>query len=479
MITGWDVVIGLEVHVQLLTESKLFSFAPAGYGEAPNSQVSWVDAGLPGMLPAPNERPFELAMRFGLAVGATIPQETRFARKNYFYPDLPKGYQISQMADPIVQGGQLSVDLEDGQTRLVRLERAHLEEDAGKSDHELVRRKTGIDLNRAGVPLLEVVTKPDLRSAREASVWLRKLHALVRYLDICDGNMEQGSFRCDANVSLKPEGQAELGTRVELKNINSFKFVERAIEYEVHRQSHLLTNGAKVVQETRLYDSDRNETRSMRGKETEADYRYFPDPDLPPVRISPDWIARIRTSLPELADAKSDRYQTQFGLSRKDADFMASEPAMAAYFEQAVVDDSSFAVQVSNWVRNHLAPAVNAGDRLWTDLPIRPEMLAGLVKRLQDGTLSIKLAKPVFDAMWAGEGDADAIIAARGYQQISDGDEIAATVDQVIAENPDQIAQFKAGNEKVFQYLVGQVMRHTKGRANPEQVVSLLRERLT
>lgn len=478
----WEVVIGLETHAQLSTASKIFSGASTAFGAAPNTQASVVDLALPGVLPVLNEGAVERAIRFGLAVGATIAPRSIFARKNYFYPDLPKGYQISQYEIPVVQGGSLTcvVPLKNGATALktVHLTRAHLEEDAGKSLHEDYSGMSGIDLNRAGTPLLEIVTEPDMRSSAEAVAYAKALHALVVWLGICDGNMQEGSFRCDANVSVRPVGQAEFGTRCEIKNLNSFKFLEKAIDYEVRRQIELIEDGGKVVQETRLYDPDRDETRSMRSKEDAMDYRYFPDPDLLPLEISPDWIARVQTQMPELPAAMRERFVRDYGLSDYDAQTLTASKPLAAYFE-AVAKDVADKKAAANWVMGEVSAALNEADIEIDQAPVSAAQLAGLIARVLDGTINLKTGKEVFAALWKGEGaSADAIIDARGLKQISDAGAIEKLIDDVLAANPKPVAEFKAGNEKAFNSLVGQAMKATKGKANPAQVNEILRRKL-
>ncbi len=503
----WEIVVGLETHVQLATRSKMFSDASTAFGAQPNTQASFVDLALPGVLPVANRAAVECAIRFGLAVGARIVERSVFARKNYFYPDLPKGYQISQFEAPVVSGGALAVVWQgeangEALERTVRLVRAHLEEDAGKSLHEDFHGMTGIDLNRAGVALLEIVTEPDMRSAREAVAYARALHALVVWLGICDGNMQEGSFRCDANVSVRPAGQAELGTRCEIKNLNSFRFLERAIEFEAARQIDLITDGGRVVQETRLYDPDRDETRTMRGKEDAHDYRYFPDPDLPPLVIAPEWIERVRATLPELPDAMRARFVRAYGLSAYDAATLTASRGIADYYE-AVVAALPAAAQTgvpplakaaANWVMVELAAALNREDRPIETCPVAPAQLARLVQRIGDATISGKLARDVFAALWSGEGreasgaagagvagDADAvdrIIDARGLRQISDAGELERIVDDVLAANARSVEEFRAGRDKALNALVGQVMKATRGKANPQQVNDLLRRRL-
>jgi len=475
---AWETVIGLEIHAQLATASKIFSGASTAFGAEPNTQACTVDLGFPGVLPVLNAEVVNMAVKFGVAIGAEITPISVFARKNYFYPDLPKGYQISQFELPIVGKGQLSISAEEGVSKLIGITRAHLEEDAGKSVHDVFPDQTGIDLNRAGTPLLEIVSEPDMRSAKEAVVYARKIHTLVRYLDICDGNMQEGSFRCDANVSVRPMGQEELGTRAELKNINSFRFLERAINYEIARQIDLIEGGGKVTQETRLYDADKNETRSMRSKEEANDYRYFPDPDLLPVAVTEDDIERIKASLPELPEQKRQRYIDNFGLSDYNAELLTASRETAEYFEQALAQDEGQASQLANWIVGELTGALNKSDLEIQQSPVTPEMLAGLLQRITDNTISGKIAKQVFEAMWHGEGNADDIIEARGLKQITDSGAIESLIDEVIAANPDQVEQFRAGKEKVLGFFVGQIMKQSKGKANPGQVNQMLREKL-
>ena len=477
----WETVIGLETHAQLSTASKIFSGAATAFGAPPNTQASAVDIALPGVLPVLNRGAVERAIRFGLAVGATINRRSVFARKNYFYPDLPKGYQISQFEIPVVQGGTLTIATAQGE-KTVRLTRAHLEEDAGKSLHEDFHGMTGIDLNRAGTPLLEIVSEPDMRSAAEAVAYAKTLHALVKWIGICDGNMQEGSFRCDANVSVRPAGETKLGTRCEIKNLNSFRFLEQAIEFEVRRQIELIEDGGKVVQETRLYDPDKHQTRSMRSKEDAQDYRYFPDPDLPPLSIDDAWIDRVKSGLPELPEAMKARFESQYGLPAYDARTLTSSRELAAYFEATAAAIPGEAKMAANWVLGELSAALNKVERDISDAPVSSVQLAGLLRRIQDGTISGKIAKDVFDAMWAGEatGDdaADAIIAKKGLKQISDSGAIEKIVDEVIAANPAIVAEFRAGKEKAFNSLVGKAMAASRGKANPAQVNSTLKRKL-
>ena len=475
---AWEVVIGLEVHTQLATRSKIFSGSSTEYGAAPNTQANLIDLGYPGMLPVLNKEVVHMAAMFGLAVDATVAPRSVFARKNYFYPDLPKGYQISQYELPIVEHGELFITGDDGSEKRIGITRAHLEEDAGKSIHEGLERSSGIDLNRAGTPLLEIVSEPDLRSAKEAVAYMRKIHTIVRYLGISDGNMQEGSFRCDANVSVRPRGQEELGTRAELKNLNSFRFVEKAINFEIERQIELIEDGGTVVQETRLYDSDKDETRSMRSKEEANDYRYFPDPDLLPVVISAEYIEAVRQQLPELPDAKQQRFVDEYQLKGDDASLLTTSRALADYFEAAVAATAANAQLVANWVAGELSGALNRDGLDISDSKVSAESLAGLLSRIQDNTISGKIAKQVFEAMWQGEGSADAIIEAKGLQQITDTSAIEAVVDQVIAAHPEQAADYRAGKDKLIGFFVGQVMKETKGQANPGQVNQILKAKL-
>jgi aspartyl-tRNA(Asn)/glutamyl-tRNA(Gln) amidotransferase subunit B len=482
---SWEVVIGLETHVQLSTSSKIFSGSSTRFGAAPNTQANAVDLALPGTLPVMNRGAVDRAIALGLALGSTIPTRSIFARKNYFYPDLPKNYQITQFEIPVVQGGKLSFFV--GETeKTINLTRAHLEEDAGKSLHDDFagphgEKSTGIDLNRAGTPLLEVVTEPEMRSADEAVAYAKALHGLVVWLGICDGNMQEGSFRIDANVSVRPVGQKEFGTRTEVKNVNSFRFLERAIQYEIRRQIELIEDGGTVVQETRLYDPDRDETRSMRSKEDAHDYRYFPDPDLPPLVIGQDWIDRVRAEMPELPAAKRARFEADYGLTPYDAAQLTVSRATATYFESvAQALPAGQAKLAANWVMGELAAALNREERDVADSPVTPAQLAKLITRIADGTISNKIAREVFSAIWAGEngGDADAIIDARGLKQISDTGAIGKMIDDVLAANPAIVAEYRAGKEKAFNSLVGQIMKAAKGKANPTQVNEVLKQKL-
>ncbi|MBL8258668.1 MAG: Asp-tRNA(Asn)/Glu-tRNA(Gln) amidotransferase subunit GatB [Candidatus Competibacteraceae bacterium] len=474
----WETVIGLEIHAQLATDSKIFSGASTAYGAEPNTQACAIDLGLPGVLPVLNREAARMAVALGLAIGAEIARRSVFARKNYFYPDLPKGYQISQYELPIVQKGQLTIDLDEGASKTIGITRAHLEEDAGKSLHEDFQGLSGIDLNRAGTPLLEIVSEPDLRSAKEAVAYMKKLHQLVVYLGICDGNMQEGSFRCDANVSVRRKGDPKLGTRAEIKNLNSFRFVERAIEFEIERQIDVIEAGGEVVQETRLYDPDKGETRSMRGKEEANDYRYFPDPDLLPLLIDEDFIATVRAGLPELPDAKKRRFMTQYGLSGYDAGVLTTSRALGDYYEATVAALGGEAKLCANWVMGDFSAFLNRDNRQIAESPVSPAQLAGLLRRIQDRTISGKIAKDVFEALWAGEGETDAIIEKRGLRQITDTSAIEKVIDEAIAANPEQLAQYRAGKDKLFAFFVGQVMKASKGKANPQQVNELLAEKL-
>ena len=475
---AWEVVIGLEIHAQLATDSKIFSGASTAYGAEPNTQACLVDLGYPGVLPVLNEEVVRMAAKFGLAVNATVARRSVFARKNYFYPDLPKGYQISQYELPIVAKGELTIHVDGGEPKRIGITRAHLEEDAGKSVHEGFGANSGIDLNRAGTPLLEIVSEPDLRSAKEAVAYMRKIHSIVRYLDISDGNMQEGSFRCDANVSVRPRGQEELGTRTEIKNLNSFRFVEKAINFEIERQIDVLEDGGEVIQETRLYDSARDETRSMRSKEEANDYRYFPDPDLLPVELDDEYIEAVRKTLPELPDQKVARFVADYGLREADAEVLAMSRAMADYYEAVAKATSAKAQTAANWVVGELTGALNRDGQDITNSPVSADALAGLLDRIADNTISGKIAKEVFEAMWAGEGDADAIIDARGLKQITDTGAIDAIVDKVIASNPSQVAEYRGGKDKLIGFFVGQVMKETGGKANPAQVNQALKAKL-
>ncbi len=484
MSTQWEIVIGIETHAQLTTASKIFSGSSTAFGAAPNSHASVIDLALPGTLPVLNRGAVERAIRFGIAVGARVAEHSIFARKNYFYPDLPKGYQISQYEIPVVQGGALTFVVQpkagEPYIKTVKLTRAHLEEDAGKSLHEDAGAAgmSGIDLNRAGVPLLEIVSEPELRSPAEAVAYAKAMHALVIWLDVCDGNMQEGSFRCDANVSVRPAGEPKLGTRCEIKNLNSFRFLERAIEFEVRRQIELIEDGGSVVQETRLYDPGRDETRPMRSKEDAMDYRYFPDPDLLPLAIANDWIEQVRGTLPELPGAMRERFEREYGLTAYDAQTLTASRELAAYYEAlaASVSDKKVA---ANWVRGELAAHLNESGLAITESPVTADQLAGLINRVLDATISNKTAKEVFAALWQQQGaSADAIIEARGLEQISDLTAIEGIVDGVLAANARSVEEFRAGKDKAFNALVGQTMKATRGQANPQQVNEILRRKL-
>jgi len=477
----WESVIGLEVHLQLATRSKIFSGSPTAFGAEPNTQASAVDLAMPGMLPVLNEKAVCYAVKFGLGIGACIGKRSVFDRKNYFYPDLPKGYQISQFESPIVGQGSFEILLDDGNTRTIGITRAHLEEDAGKSLHEDFHGQTGIDLNRAGTPLLEIVSEPDLRNAAEAVAYLKALHSLVTYLGISDGNMAEGSMRCDVNISLRPVGAVTLGTRAEIKNVNSFRFVEKAIRYEIERQSAILEDGGKVVQETRLYDAERDETRPMRSKEVANDYRYFPEPDLLPVVIDDAYIEAIRRTLPELPADKRQRFLTQYGLGKYDANVLSDSRALADYFE-SVAAECGDAKIAANWVQVELLGQLNRDESSIDNCPVSAANLGGLIRRILDHSISGKIAKQVFEAMWQGEGSADAIIEARGLQQVSDSGALETIVDDVIAANATQVKQYldadEAKRKKLVGFFVGQVMKLSKGQANPQMVNDLLAKKL-
>ncbi|ALE51992.1 glutamyl-tRNA amidotransferase [Candidatus Thioglobus autotrophicus] len=474
----WETVIGLEIHAQLSTKSKIFSSASTQFGQAPNSQACAVDLGLPGVLPVLNVEAVNKAIKFGLAVNAHINQRNIFDRKNYFYPDLPKGYQISQMDLPIVGEGEIEISVGET-TKIVGVTRAHLEEDAGKSVHDMFNEFSAIDLNRAGTPLLEIVSEPDMRSAKEAVAYAKKIHALVQYIGICDGNMQEGSFRCDANVSLRPMGQEKLGTRAELKNINSFKFLERAINLEVERQQDILEEGGSVVQETRLYDAVKHETRSMRSKEEANDYRYFPDPDLLPVEITDELMSSIKASLPELPVEKKARFIAELGLNEYDADILTSQKSLADYFEIMLQDNAKNAKLCANWVMGELSASLNKNQLDIEDSPVSAQDLSQLIARIGDDTISGKIAKDVFKAMWSGEGSADDIIESKGLKQVTDMGAIEVIIDEIIANNTPQVEQFKSGNEKILGFFVGQAMKASQGKANPKLLNQLLREKLS
>ena len=474
----WETVIGLEIHAQLATKSKIFSGAATLYGAEPNTQACAIDLGLPGVLPVLNQEAVKMAVKFGLAIGATVSPRSVFARKNYFYPDLPKGYQISQFDLPVVSTGETTIVV-DGEVKVIGITRAHLEEDAGKSLHEDFEGHTGIDLNRAGTPLLEIVSEPDMRSAKEAVAYMKKVHALVRYLEICDGNMQEGSFRCDANVSIRPKGQEKFGTRAEIKNLNSFRFVEKAINYEVLRQIEILENGGTIVQETRLYDANKDETRSMRSKEEANDYRYFPDPDLLPLEIDADFIGLIRTQLPELPDQKKLRFKAQYGLTDYDAEVLTATRELASYFEEVALLSGSDPKLCANWVMGDLAAALNKASLEIEESPVDPQRLAGLIQRIADDTISGKIAKQVFEGLWASLESADAIIYRDGLRQITDTGAIEAIIDAIIAENPAQVEGYRSGKDKLFGFFVGQAMKATEGKANPAQLNELLKKKLS
>lgn len=475
---AWETVIGLEIHAQLATRSKIFSGASTAFGAEPNTQASPVDLGLPGVLPVVNREVVRMAVRFALATDASITKRSVFARKNYFYPDLPKGYQISQMAFPIVGEGSITVTLPNGDEKKIGLTRAHLEEDAGKSVHDLFEGCTGIDLNRAGTPLLEIVSEPDMRSATEAVAYAKYIHSLVRYIEICDGNMQEGSFRCDANISIRQAGSDVLGTRAEIKNLNSFRFLERAIDFEVERQIDILESGGTVVQETRLYDADRDETRSMRSKEEANDYRYFPDPDLPPLVIDDSFIAAVAADMPELPTKRRARFVNELDIAPTDAQSLCSDRQTADYFE-AVLEGQKFAPRLAaNWMLGELFGRMNKEDVELAEVPVTASQLAKLISRVDDGTLSGKLGKQVFDALWSAEGEVDDIIESKGLKQITDTGAIEAMIDEVIAANPSQLAEYRAGKEKLLSFFVGNVMKASRGKANPAQLNQILREKL-
>ncbi len=477
----WETVIGLEIHTQLATRSKIFSGSATTFGAAPNTQAALIDLGMPGVLPVLNQAAVQMAVRFGCAIGAEIALQSVFARKHYFYPDLPKGYQISQYELPVVGRGTITLISVEGMTRSVGVTRAHLEEDAGKSLHDAFSGMSGIDLNRAGTPLLEIVSEPDMRSADEAVAYARKIHQIVTCIGICDGNLQEGSFRCDANVSVRPTGQTQMGTRTELKNLNSFRFLHKAIQFEAERQIDILEAGGRVVQETRLYDAERDETRSMRSKEEANDYRYFPDPDLLPVSIDADFIAAATADMPELPDARAARFQQTFGLSAYTANSLTSQRELADFFE-SVAATCGDATLAANWVLGEFSAALNKGGLTLAETPVTADDMARLLCRVQDQTISGKIAKQVFAAMWQGEGSADAVIAARGLQQVTDTGALAAWVDEVIAASPQQVANYQAAaadkRPKMIGFFVGQVMKKSRGKANPQQVNQLLQEQL-
>jgi aspartyl-tRNA(Asn)/glutamyl-tRNA(Gln) amidotransferase subunit B len=473
----WETVIGLEIHAQLATKSKIFSGAATAYGAEPNTQACAIDLGLPGVLPVLNQEAVRMAVKFGLAIGATITPRSVFARKNYFYPDLPKGYQISQYDLPVVGIGRTTIAV-DGEAKVIGITRAHLEEDAGKSLHEDFHGFSGIDLNRAGTPLLEIVSEPDMRSAKEAVAYMKKLHALVRYLEICDGNMQEGSFRCDANVSVRRRGAEQFGTRAEIKNLNSFRFVEKAINFEVERQIELLESGGKVVQETRLYDPDKGETRSMRSKEAANDYRYFPDPDLLPVLLEPAFVEAVRATLPELPDAKAARFVRDHGLSDYDAGVLTANREIAAFYEDVLRRVGSDPKLCANWVMGDFSAFLNRDNLEVGAAKVDAAHLAGLVSRIVDATISGKIAKEIFEAMWESGASADAVIEQKGLRQITDTGAIEAAIDEVMAKNPGQLADYRSGKDKLFGFFVGQVMKATGGKANPAQLNELLKAKL-
>ncbi len=474
----WETVIGLEIHAQLATRSKIFSASSTTFGSAPNTQANAVDLGMPGVLPVLNREAVAMAVKFALATGAEIGRRSVFARKNYFYPDLPKGYQISQFELPIVGAGNVLIQLDDGEEKSIGLTRAHLEEDAGKSVHDAFPGRTGVDLNRAGTPLLEIVSEPDMRSAQEAVAYARKIHSLVRYIDICDGNMQEGSFRCDANVSVRPVGQEAFGTRAEIKNINSFRFLEKAINFEVERQIDVLEDGGEVVQETRLYDADRDETRSMRTKEEANDYRYFPDPDLLPVEIDDSLIESLRAQLPELPEQRRQRFVDEYQLSAYDAGVLTADRATADFFEQGLELSGAPARLACSWLTGEVFSRLNRDSIELAEAPVSAEGFGNLLARMHDNTISGKIAKQVLDHMWNDGSSADEIIDRKGLRQISDSSEIEKMIDDVIAANPAQLAEYRAGKEKLLGYFVGQVMKASKGKANPGQLNEMLRDKL-
>lgn len=473
----WETVIGLEIHAQLATKSKIFSGAATAYGAEPNTQACAIDLGMPGVLPVLNQEVVRMAVKFGLSIGAKVASRSVFARKNYFYPDLPKGYQISQYDLPVVSAGKMIIRLDDCD-KTIGITRAHLEEDAGKSLHEDFQGFSGIDLNRAGTPLLEIVSEPDMRSAKEAVAYMKKLHALVRYLEICDGNMQEGSFRCDANVSVRPKGQVAFGTRAEIKNLNSFRFVEKAINYEVERQIEILESGGTIIQETRLYDANKDETRTMRSKEEANDYRYFPDPDLLPLEITEAFIEQVRLDLPELPDEKCERFKSEYGLGDYDAGVLTATRELADYYERVTRLAGTDAKLCANWVMGDLAAALNKAGSDIESSPVGPERLAGLVKRISDGTISGKIAKQVFESLWETDLEADAIIEQQGLMQITDTGAIETIIDEIIAANPEQVAGYRSGKDKLFGFFVGQAMKATAGKANPTQLNELLKKKL-
>jgi aspartyl-tRNA(Asn)/glutamyl-tRNA(Gln) amidotransferase subunit B len=473
----WETVIGLEVHVQLATKSKIFSGASTLFGSSPNTQACNIDLGMPGVLPVLNEEVLKMAIKFGLSINANINSPTQFARKNYFYPDLPKGYQISQLDNPIVEGGGLEITLKDGSKKKIRITRAHLEEDAGKSLHEDFEGLTGIDLNRAGTPLLEIVSEPDLSSPEEAVAYLKKIHSIIRYLEISDGNMAEGSMRCDANVSLRKKGSKELGTRTETKNVNSFKFVEKAIQHEIRRQMKVLESGKRVTQETRLYDSQLDETRPMRSKEFANDYRYFPEPDLLPVILDEDFIKSVKDLMPELSEEKEKRFIREYKLSDYDANVLSVDPNLSNFFEEVVVRSRNPKL-AANWIMGELSAFLNKENLSILETKVDSINLGNLLSRIEDSTISGKIAKEVFEEMWNSEKSPDEIIEEKGLKQVTDSSEIEKIINQVLEQNQSQLEQYKSGKEKLFGFFVGQVMKASRGKANPEQVNKLLEERL-
>ena len=473
----WETVIGLEVHVQLATKSKIFSGASTLFGSSPNTQACNIDLGMPGVLPVLNEEVLKMAIKFGLSINANINSPTQFARKNYFYPDLPKGYQISQLDNPIVEGGVLEITLKDGSKKKIHITRAHLEEDAGKSLHEDFEGLTGIDLNRAGTPLLEIVSEPDLSSGEEAVAYLKKIHSIIRYLEISDGNMAEGSMRCDANVSLRKKGSKELGTRTETKNVNSFKFVEKAIQHEIRRQIKILESGERVTQETRLYDSQLDETRPMRSKEYANDYRYFPEPDLLPVVLSEDFIKSVKDLMPELSEEKEKRFIKEYKLSDYDANVLSVDPNLSNFFEEVVVRSRNPKL-AANWIMGELSAFLNKENLSILETKVDSINLGNLLSRIEDSTISGKIAKEIFEEMWNSKKSPDEIIEEKGLKQVTDSSEIKKVINQVLDQNQSQLEQYKSGKEKLFGFFVGQVMKASRGKANPEQVNKLLEERL-
>ncbi len=478
----WETVIGLEIHAQLLTKSKIFSGASTNYGAKPNTQACAVDLGLPGVLPVVNGQAILMAIKFGIAINAKIPEKSVFARKNYFYPDLPKGYQISQFELPIVNNGCIEIKINDNENKIIGITRAHLEEDAGKSNHDEFEGQTGIDLNRAGNPLLEIVSEPDINNSKEAVSYLKKIHSLVRYLKICDGNMQEGSFRCDANISIKEKGQKELGTRTEIKNLNSFKFIEAAINYEVERQISLIESGESVIQETRLYDANKNETRPMRSKEEANDYRYFPDPDLLPILISNKIKTKVKESIPELPDAKRNRYQNELGLSEYDSNNLTTNPDIANYFEEIIRITNGDAKLCANWVMGELSAFLKKENISIKNSPVSAKMLGDMINLIKDKIISGKIAKIVFAAMWNGEGDASSIIKNKDLKQVTDSGEIEKLINEITSENTSQVEQYKNSSpekkKKMISFFVGKIMKKSKGKANPKQVNELLQKKL-